>query len=138
VYQVFLTTGLLGRLGWLAGNAAEARGRAIERWADDPPTSVLTPGRPPFFYALTGPPTVLATLAAFAVGPRRAADVLSAGSTAAALATTAVLVRTVVLPLQAGTTDREAATHRWYRLNRLRMSLVLVAVGADVLVLVRT
>ncbi|MCD2187589.1 hypothetical protein [Actinomycetospora soli] len=137
MFRVLVTTGLLGRASWLVANGIEAAVGSVERWADDPPPAVLTPGRPPFFYALAGPPTVVATVGATVLGPRRPAQVVSAVSTAAALGVTATLVRTVVLPLRRGAVDRDAAVARWYRRNRLRMLLEAVAVAADVRVLVR-
>ncbi|MEJ2871584.1 hypothetical protein WCD74_27745 [Actinomycetospora sp. OC33-EN08] len=135
--DLFLTTGLVGRLAWLVGNGVEARRRTIERWAADPPSSVFEPGRPPFFYALVGPPTVAATAGALVRHRRDPVVGASALATALASAVSVVLVRTVVLPLREAATEQDRLVARWFVLNRARMAAVGVAVVADICVMAR-
>ncbi|MDL5158065.1 hypothetical protein [Actinomycetospora termitidis] len=135
--DLFLTTGLVGRLAWLVGNGVEAHRRTIERWAANPPTSVFEPGWPPFFYALVAPPTVAASVGTCV---RHRGDPVvgtSALATALAVAISAVLVRTVVLPLRGAAPEGDRLVARWFVLNRARMAAVGVAVVADLCVLAR-
>ena len=136
-----LTLALLGHAHWFFGNLYEAVVRVPDRMLDEAvpaaqATAVLRPGSPLRYYVPGLPFTVPAALVALVAGwevprPRRWLAVF-VGCSAAGAALTGYLVRRVNVPLffsaePVGDAERAALLRTWYRLNGVRLALLLGA-----------